>query len=268
MIFDINQALIWTENLLAIALLVQSTELLRISSYPSFQSIWSLENLKADFYPIFIFPKPLIHFLFSISGFRLILMGIFTLAVGSFFYSPFMVYFFIGILHILVNMRFRGNFNGGSDTMTFVIISGLCIANFSDSENVKKIGLIYIGIHGLYSYFKAGLAKVRHADWRTGKAISQFLHYGVLNPKSRFIKTIENNAPLHFFLSWATLCFELGIIILLFAPRFTLFYALLAAAFHLAVFFMFGLNRFFWIWLAAWPGIATLVTTWTRSYNL
>ncbi len=260
MFFDINQALIWTENILALALLVQSTELLRISSYFSFQSIWSLDNLKQDFYPLSILPKSFIHFLFSIVGFRLILISLFVLATYSFFDSSFIIYFLIAIFHILVNMRFRGNFNGGSDTMTFVIVTGLCIANYSDSETVKKMGLIYIGIHGLYSYFKAGLAKIRYADWRSGKALSLFLHYGVLNPKSRLIKIVENNSRLQFFLSWGILCFELGIISLVFFPQWTLFYGLLAMIFHLAVFFLFGLNRFFWVWLAAWPGIAVAVT--------
>ena len=56
-------------------------------------------------------------------------------------------------------------------------------------------------------------------------------------------------------MSWAVILFELLLPISLFDQRLLIAALAIAALFHLANACLFGLNRFFWIWLAAYPSL-------------
>jgi hypothetical protein len=60
---------------------------------------------------------------------------------------------------------------------------------------------------------------------------------------------------LTFVMSWAVLGFELSIISVLAVPNFIEFYFIVAVIFHFLVYLTFGLNRFFWSWMCAWPAM-------------
>ena len=49
--------------------------------------------------------------------------------------------------------------------------------------------------------------------------------------------------------------FELSSLMVLFSASFAITFVIGAFWFHLAVFYFFGLNRFFWSWLATFPGV-------------
>ena len=140
------------------------------------------------------------------------------------------------ICQLFISVRFRGTFNGGSDMMTFVILTGVLVGYFWST----KYGFLYIGINGLYSYFKAGLAKLKNPEWREGSALASFTP--TLTKWGRV-------------LSWPVIIFELAALAVPFIPGLAWPYFILAMLFHLIIFLMFGLNRFFWIWLSAWPSI-------------
>lgn len=259
MILEIQQAAHWTEWIVALILIINSFELYSISQEPSFKAIWSLDHLNKEFYMSLPFPKFLINGLFSIKGFRFTLISLLWISFYSFFAPSFSIYILMGVLHLLINMRFRGNFNGGSDTMTFVLLTGLSIMHFSHSERSQKWGLIYIGVHAMYSYFKAGLAKIRHSEWRSGTAITDFLSESLMESKWIALKIIKTHRFFPPLIAWMTLGFELGIVSLFIYPNRAVYYALMALVFHFFIFLFFGLNRFFWVWMGAWPGIIIFV---------
>jgi hypothetical protein len=244
-----------TAQLLAASLFLHGTEHLWISFRRSFRKIWSFENIGPDLRRGLPLPDRVIQTIFSVSSFRVIAILQIILAIFA-IVDP-QSWFFVGlaVTHLFMCIRFRGTFNGGSDMMVFVVLTGVLIGLLGKSEFTQKLGLIYICIHALYSYFKAGLAKIRHRDWRNGSAISAFLGRSLFSDIRRLSAWLQPRRTLSLIFCWLVLAFELGSAILIFAPRLAFVYFLAAMAFHLAIYASFGLNRFFLIWLSAWPAI-------------
>ena len=155
---------------------------------------------------------------------------------------------FVGQLLLLV--RWRGAFNGGSDFMTLVTLTGMLIAQvlalFIDPAMAWAAGLGYIGIHTLSSYFVSGWVKVKRPEWRSGRALTVFLNsglYGPLPPDSVFRKP-----GVALLCSWAFILWEGVFPLVLFKPEWVWVFGGVALLFHFLVFWFFGLNRFFWAW--------------------
>lgn len=145
---------------------------------------------------------------------------------------------------LAIAYRSRGSYNGGSDSMLLVVALGLSIARLG----APRVGHGYIALQLALSYVLAGVAKLRDRDWRAGTALPLIValpHYGV-PPR---LAALLARAKLAGYLM---LAFELSFPLAYFAPW---PYAVVALGFHLANAFAFGLNRFLWAWLAAWPAV-------------
>lgn len=149
----------------------------------------------------------------------------------------------IGVLVVLLTtwwlaMRWRGTFNGGSDFMTFQILAAWWV-----SLLVPQFMLIcqfYIVIQLVLSYFVAGVSKIGNRDWRNGRALQVLLgRWGV-----------GLSVGWCLVLGWVTLAFEILFPVALIVP---LPFVVVGVAFHLGNAYVLGLNRFFWVWLAAYP---------------
>lgn len=152
-------------------------------------------------------------------------------------------------------MRFRGTFNGGSDSMTVAVLIGLCLAG--PSGNHAQLGLTYVAVQLLLSYTIAGVVKLVRPVWRAGAALPAFMaiaSYGVPAPLQRAL----SRPWLARLLSWGVIGFECAMPAALVDVR--VCGALLAAAFafHLGTVLAFGLNRFLWAWSAAYPALIWL----------
>jgi hypothetical protein len=103
------------------------------------------------------------------------------------------------------------------------------------------------------SYFVAGLSKLLAGGWwrcRTLKNIliySPSIHPGYLRDRLLHFPWILNLS------SSLVMLFEMSFPLVLVKPELRPVYFAAGLAFHLANYFLFGLNRFFWIWLAAYP---------------
>lgn len=230
-------------KLFAFAILLQSIEMLAISRNSAFLKVWNFQNIQNSF----PFLKKFFSVLYSKKVFRyLLFLQILAVTVLFFYFNTWLI-FTVALIQLLVCMRFRGIFNGGSDMMVFIIATGLIIGG--------KLGLIYIAIHTCYSYFKAGLVKIVQPSWQSGLAISQFLEISLF-PNIRTLGQKLSHYPiLTLVLSCFTLAFEVGIPLIFMGSTLVYYYFLSAMLFHAVVFIVFGLNRFFWIWLAAWPAV-------------
>lgn len=155
----------------------------------------------------------------------------------------------IGVLH-----HFHGSYNGGSDRMSVMILWCLTLAHWLPTPFWKEVALSYLALQLVLSYFISGRVKLMNPDWRNGTALSDVFVFSAY-PVSEDMRALATYPRLLRGLSWAVILLEILFpLALISAP--TLIIALcLTASFHLANACMFGLNRFFWIWLAAYPSL-------------
>lgn len=242
-----TDVILLTSKIFSLALLMQCLEFIFISKNKSFLKIWSLKNIKTTLFDGLPIPNRWIIFLFSEKTFqRFLYVYLVSILISLAIYHPFLI-LGLALMHLFICIRFRGNFNGGSDMMTFVVATGLIIGG--------PFGLVYIAIHCCYSYFKAGLVKVIQPVWRSGQSLSSFLQISLYPDVKSLGELLKPKKNLTLILSWLTLIFEISIPIVFIFPELTVFYFFGAVLFHFMICITFGLNRFFWIWLAAWPAL-------------
>ena len=171
--------------------------------------------------------------------------------------SPWELMLFLLASTVLLLFRFRGAFNGGSDFMTLVVVSGLFLAEFFTPFVGQKLAhnasLWYISLHAMSSYFVSGWVKLKRAEWRSGDALVIFLDAGIYGPlKSTSVFRRPWVAKL---CSWGFMLWEAVSPVLLIGPIWAELYCLVASVFHFLVFWYFGLNRFFWAWMVTFPAL-------------
>jgi hypothetical protein len=151
---------------------------------------------------------------------------------------------------LAISVRFRGSFNGGSDSMLLVVMLSLAVAHTFPAHADLALG--YCALQLALSYVIAGLAKLRDPAWRTGRALAILVEL----PQYRVPRRLARAAArLTRIASWAILVFELAFPLVLAGPLATTILLAVGAAFHLANALVFGLDRFLWTWLAAYPAL-------------
>ncbi len=152
----------------------------------------------------------------------------------------------------LLIKRFHGPYNGGSDTMSILVLLCLWLANLAPSPMWQEIALGYLALQLTLSYFQSGLVKIENAEWRSGKALREVFALTAY-PVSESLRSLANRPQLLLNVSRAVILGEL-LFPLTLLHSITLTIALVfAGVFHLANAVLFGLNRFVWSWLAAYP---------------
>lgn len=154
------------------------------------------------------------------------------------------------IFAIFNSWQWRGAFNGGSDYMSIVLLTGLALVELS----FPYAGLGYIAVQTLLSYFIAGIEKLRHLEWRNGQALGMVLRSSPYLPKAIFQKLVAKPS-FSIILCWLLIIFECSSLLLFWAPSYALSFIGVALLFHLLNFYFLGLNRFFWAWLASYPAV-------------
>ena len=245
-----------TEVLFALSLLIQTLEYLRMGKYTSDGGFWSWKLQRADIpnAPI----RAVLDVLFkpNVHQFHLVLrlLAAVVLAVQG-ASLPLIVFLFVGNLLILV--RWRGAFNGGSDFFTLVVLTGLLISQavgaFGHAELGWQAGFWYIAIQAVTSYFMSGAVKLLRPEWRNGAALTIFLNGAIYGPLSATHPL--RNQWLAMLGSWGFIVWEILFPLSLLDPQLAAVFCAVAALFHFLVFWFFGLNRFFWAWLCSFPAI-------------
>lgn len=163
---------------------------------------------------------------------------------------------------LLLLLRWRGAFNGGSDFMTLVGLTGLLIAHvlgaLTDPATGWRGGLWYICLQTLSSYFVSGWIKLLRPEWRSGRAMTVFLDTGIYGPLAP--SSIYRSPRLAQLCSWAFTLWEGFFPLALIDVRLAVAFCAVAIGFHFLVFWFFGLNRFVWAWLASYPAVLYCAT--------
>lgn len=156
---------------------------------------------------------------------------------------------------LLVAMRWRGSFNGGSDAMTLHVLVAVTVhAVVPDSDAVARACAWYIAIVAVHSYALAGLAKVVHGPWRDGSALVAFVATAVHAPPTSLVRALGRPAFARV-AAWTVMAVELSAPLALLDPRLCVGFAAVAAAFHVGNAWVFGLSRFVLPWLATFPAL-------------
>lgn len=158
------------------------------------------------------------------------------------------------VLGLLILRRFQGPYNGGSDRMSLLILCCVTLVHFMPTLQGKEVMFGYLALQLVLSYFIAGWVKIVNPQWRVGQALQDVFLFSVY-PASEGIRAWANRPRLLWVMSWAVMLFELLFPLTLFSQKALVVGLVVAACFHLANACLFGLNRFFWIWLAAYPSI-------------
>lgn len=224
---NFNDALRFTEILLALAFIQQSIEHLR-----------PLTDISSLINRVFLF--------------RLILS--ITLVTG--FQIPW-VLLLLFISSILLLHYFQGPYNGGSDRMSLLILTCLCLVTISPTQYWREVAFGYLALQLVLSYFISGWVKLVNPEWRTGQALRDVFQFSIY-PVSKSLRQFSNSPRLLFLMSWGVLVFELLFPFSLLSQTSLIIALSIAALFHFTNACLFGLNRFFWIWLAAYPSLLWL----------
>lgn len=253
---NLTQALRLTECAVAVSLAIQTLEFMRMGHALGPHGLWAWSLQRGDV------PVPWVRAILDRVFTPWVLYGHWVLRLlaacalcvvgGS---LALVVFLFIGNLLILI--RWRGAFNGGSDFLTLVVLTGLLLT-YAVSSAIDPVwgiqaGLWYICIQSVTSYFMSGAVKLLRAEWRSGEAMIIFLNaaiYGPL-PASHWLR----RRAWARWASWSFIGWECAFPLALFHPLGAGVFCGVAAVFHFLVFWFFGLNRFFWAWLASFPAI-------------
>lgn len=252
------------ECLGAISLLIQTIEFLRLSPATTVVGIWSWPVQRADLAHAAAPTRRMFDALFDDAALRAHLWLRLLVAASLFFGSTPVTALFLFASGILILIRWRGAFNGGSDFMTLVFTTALLIGNLAapvvGEALAWKAALWYACIQALTSYFISGAIKLFSARWRNGTALTHFLDgglYGPLPDDSPF-----RRASVAIVCSWAFILWEFAFPIALIDDQIALLWCMVAGFFHLLVFRYFGLNRFFWAWVTMFPAIIHCAGQW------
>lgn len=171
--------------------------------------------------------------------------------------APHLVLPLIFITSLALLHRFQGPYNGGADKMGLLILTCLTSARLAPTMAWAELSLGYLAVQLILSYFVSGQIKIVNAEWRSGRALADVFAYSAY-PVSEDLRVISKRPYFTWAASWAVMVFEV-IFPLTFLWSNTLAIALIiAACFHLSNAIFFGLNRFFWTWLAAYPALIWL----------
>lgn len=163
----------------------------------------------------------------------------------------------LALLSLAALYRFQGPYNGGSDRMGILALWCLTLAQVLPGEKSREVAFGYLGAQLVLSYFIAGWVKILNPDWRAGRALRQVFAYSAY-PVSEALRAWADRPRVMLAMSWAVMLFEIALPLTLVAQTSLAVGLAVAAVFHLANAYLFGLNRFFWTWLAAYPAIIWL----------
>lgn len=185
-------------------------------------------------------------------GARILLCGLVVAGVAS----PWPLVGLAG-LSLLILQRFQGPYNGGSDRLGLLALWCLALARLLPVEAWRELAFGYLGVQLMLSYFISGWVKIVNPDWRKGVALRQVFAFSAY-PVAERLRGWADRPRLLLVMSWVVMLFELAFPLTLISQSSLMVGLVVAAIFHLANACLFGLNRFFWTWLAAYPAILWL----------
>lgn len=256
----VQEAIQLIQIFLSVGIVVQTLEYFSLRKQFSDAGIWQWSEMREEFSYLHYF-----DFVLSKKAFPLLLgLRLMAALILPFWFSLTLL-LFLFLSTLLISIRFRGSFNGGSDYMTAIVLSALCVAAIFPQGKIITGALWYIALQSVTSYFLAGLVKIKQPLWRSGEALRAFIHSPNYNPPI-MVKTLLQNRSVAFGAAWIVMIAELLFpLVLLMPPPYALVAIAGAFLFHLNNVVLFGLNRFLLAWLTTYPAIYFVVNNFSNS---
>ena len=178
---------------------------------------------------------------------RLCLALLLMVGLQSFIVETLLLITSFAMLH-----RFQGPYNGGSDTMTLMVLLCLWLTHCMPNPFWREVALGYLGFELVWSYFQSAYIKIINPEWRSGQALQDVFAITAY-PVSAHVRQWAQHPRLLWVMAWGVMGFELLFPLAIFNLTCLLFALGIALIFHFTNALLFGLNRFFWIWPAAYP---------------
>ncbi len=153
---------------------------------------------------------------------------------------------------LLLFSRYHGPYNGGSDRMGLLLLCGLWLAHVLPQPAWRAIALGYVAVQLVASYFLAGVVKLAERSWRNGQALQDVFAFSIY-PVSADLRALASRRTWLMCAGWGVMLFELAFPFALLDARALQGALALAFTFHVVNAALFGLDRFVWVWLAAYP---------------
>lgn len=160
-------------------------------------------------------------------------------------------------LSLVILWWFQGPYNGGSDRMGLLIMWCLMLCHLVPEGLLREAVFGYLGVQVVLSYVVSGVVKIVNPAWRSGQALCDVFAFSAY-PVSEGLRKLARRRRLLWTGSWAVMLFEVGFPMAFVSAGALIVALVIGAAFHLANACVFGLNRFFWIWIAAYPSLIWL----------
>ncbi len=252
------------ECLLATSLLIQTFEFIRMRDLSDIATVWSWDVQRKDVAHAPAWLRNTFDWLYRDHIHHLHLMLRAGAAASLYAGVSLTSSAFLFISTIVILVRWRGAFNGGSDFMTLVVLTGVLASQvakpFTGPVLAWKAGLWYIAIHTMTSYFISGTIKLLQTEWRDGRILTHFLDGGMHGPLPDH--SVFRHRVIAIAASWSFIVWECLFPVALAGPRIAMLWCAVAGVFHLLVFRFFGLNRFVWAWAASFPAIVYCAGQW------
>jgi len=158
------------------------------------------------------------------------------------------------VMALMMLHRFQGPYNGGSDRIGLLVLCCLCLAHVAPTQYWREVAFGYLALQTVLSYFMSGWVKVVNSEWRSGQALSDVFQFSAY-PVSESLRGWANYPRVLFVMGWCVILFELLFPLSLFSMPLLIGALVVAATFHFTNASIFGLNRFFLIWIAAYPSL-------------
>lgn len=161
----------------------------------------------------------------------------------------------------LTSVRWRGIFYGGADSLTMIIgLSVFLGILLKDDSSLFNLPLAWIAVQTTFSYWVAGFHKIKNPAWRNGSILSAVVSAPRYDRVPHWFKNAVSSKWASLAMAWFIMVFQLSVLLVWIAPaeQKTLVFGVfvvLGMAFHFLNFWVFGLNRFFWIWIASYPAL-------------
>lgn len=157
------------------------------------------------------------------------------------------------VLGLVQLHRFQGPYNGGADKMVLLTLTCLTLGHMAPPF-WAEMALSYLAVQLVLSYAVSGWVKAVNPDWREGRALADVFRITAY-PVSEALRGLGASRRLMRLGSWGVIGFELAFPLALTHPALLAGALCVAATFHTANACLFGLNRFLWAWLAAFPSL-------------
>ena len=247
----------WMTALVAVALAVAALELLVVRRALADDGVFAWPVLRRDYAP---WLRAIAGVLFSYRGTLAILVV--QLAAALALLATATSDSLLGAISawtaaaasLAISVRFRGSYNGGSDSMLLAVLIGLAVARTATDVSIVRGALAYVAVQLVLSYVLAGIAKLRDPAWRAGRALALLVELPQYRVPRRLV-AIAKRPSIGRLGTWAILAFELAFPIAFLHPTACIAMLAIGAAFHVANAAVFGLNRFLWTWIAAYPAL-------------